>query len=58
MRARLSNDGGTLLATPMGNQDSSLVSVFAHAHVLLRRLPGASAAAAGDEAEVLLLDRL
>ena len=58
MRVRLSNVEGELIATPFGNQDSSLVSVFAQADALLRRLPDAPDAVAGDVADVLVLDRL
>lgn len=57
MRARLSNVGGNLMATPFGNQDSSLVAVFAQADALLRRLPDARPAKAGEVVEVLVLDR-
>lgn len=53
MRARLGPDG----VTPFPDQDSSLVTVFAAADALLRRLPGAEAAAAGDEVDVLMLER-
>jgi len=58
MRARLARteDGGWL-ATPYGDQDSSLVTVFAAADALLRRPAGATAAAPGDLVELLLLDR-
>ena len=57
MRARLSVSEGVLLATPLRDQDSSLVTVFAEADALLVRQAGASAAAEGAVAEVLLLDR-
>ncbi len=53
MRAWLGPNG----VTPFPDQDSSLVTVFAAADALLRRLPGAGAAAAGDEVEVLRLER-
>ncbi|MDO9473716.1 MAG: molybdopterin molybdotransferase MoeA [Caulobacter sp.] len=53
MRARLGPGG----AAPFPDQDSSLVTVFAAADALLRRLPGADAAAAGDEVDVLRLER-
>jgi len=53
MRARLGPDG----VTPFPDQDSSLVTVFAAADALLRRLPGAEAATAGDEVDVLRLER-
>jgi molybdopterin molybdotransferase len=39
------------------DQDSSLVRVFSEADALLRRLPHAPAAAAGDAVEVLALLR-
>jgi len=58
MRASLANDGGVLTVTPFGDQDSSLVTVFAKADALLRRPAGADEAAAGDSVEVLALDRL
>jgi molybdopterin molybdotransferase len=58
MRTRLSNVAGNLMATPFGNQDSSLVAVFAQADGLLRRLPNARPAKAGEVVEVLVLDRL
>jgi molybdopterin molybdotransferase len=58
MRARVTNDGGQLTATPLRDQDSSLVTVFAQADALLRRLPDAPAADAGDVAELLILERL
>jgi len=54
MRARL-NDGEV---TPFGDQDSSLVTVFASADALLRRAVGAPAVAVGESVEVLVLDRL
>ncbi|MES2032973.1 MAG: gephyrin-like molybdotransferase Glp [Pseudomonadota bacterium] len=53
MRARLTPDG----VVPFADQDSSLVTVFAAADVLLRRLPAAEAAAIGDAVDVLPLDR-
>ena len=53
MRARLGPEG----VTPFPDQDSSLVTVFAAADALLRRLPGAEAAAAGETVDVLRLDR-
>lgn len=59
MRARLgSGPAGELVATPFGDQDSSLVSVFAAADSLLRRPPLAPAIAPGDLVEVLPLARL
>lgn len=53
MRARLGPDGVTAFA----DQDSSLVTVFAAADALLRRLPGAPAAQAGESVDILRLDR-
>ncbi len=53
MRARLGPDG----VTPFPDQDSSLVTVFAAADALLRRLPGAPAAVAGATMDILRLDR-
>ena len=59
MRARLTHgDDGALWATPLRDQDSSLVTLFAEADALLRRRPRAPAVAAGDGVEVLILDRL
>jgi molybdopterin molybdotransferase len=55
MRATLSADGASV--TPYREQDSSLMSVFALSTVLLKRQAGAPAAAAGDEAWVLPLER-
>jgi molybdopterin molybdotransferase len=46
------------VATPFGDQDSSLITVFASAGALLRRGPGAPAVAAGEVVEVLPLERL
>lgn len=59
MRARLSHaPDGALVATPLRDQDSSLVTVFASADALLRRASGAPAAASGEPVEVLPLPRL
>ena len=59
MRARLGHaPDGALLATPLDNQDSSLVTVFATAGALIRRASRAPAVAAGDVVDVLILDRL
>jgi molybdopterin molybdotransferase len=58
MRARLTIADGALIAEPMSDQDSSLVSVFAGSSGLLRRSPGALAAEAGSVVDVLLLERL
>jgi len=57
MRASLRFVDGELRVRPYGDQDSSLVSVFAVADALLRRLPGAPAAATGELVEVLPLAR-
>ena len=57
-RGRLTFRDGELLAAPMSDQDSSLVTVFAQADVLIRRPADAAAAPAGAVVEVLLLDRL
>ncbi len=56
-RARTEIREGALFVTPMGDQDSSLVSVFAEADALLRRPVGAPAAA-GAVADILPLERL
>ena len=58
MRARISTDpDGTLRAEAFGDQDSSLVSVFAIADALVRRPAGAAPLAAGGLVEALLLER-
>jgi molybdopterin molybdotransferase len=57
-RGRLSTSQGTLLAEALGDQDSSLVSVFANADALIRRPAGAPGAAVGDVVEILRLERL
>jgi molybdopterin molybdotransferase len=57
-RARLTSDDGSLWAEPMGDQDSSLVKVFAESGALIRRAIGAPAGAIGDVVDVLVLDRL
>ena len=58
MRARLApaEDGGWLV-TPYRDQDSSMITVFAGADALLRRVADAPALAVGDVADILLLDR-
>ncbi len=59
MRARLAySDLGDAMAHPYGDQDSSLVTVFAEADALLRRPAHAPAVAAGERVEILRLDRL
>lgn len=45
-----------LTARPFDNQDTSLVSIFAAANALIRRVAGAPAAARGTIVEALLLD--
>jgi molybdopterin molybdotransferase len=57
MRAVLSEDDAGWRVNPIGDQDSSLVGVFARAGALLRRSPGAASVAAGDSAPILRLDR-
>ena len=57
MRARLSSVEGVCLASPYGDQDSSLVSVFAGSDALLRRPAGVPPAAAGDVVEIIPLPR-
>jgi molybdopterin molybdotransferase len=57
MRARLTYSDGGVSVRPYRDQDSSLVSVFAVADALMRRLPGAQAAEAGSVVEVLPLSR-
>jgi molybdopterin molybdotransferase len=57
MRARLAVEDGVLVATPLPDQDSSLVTIFAAADALLRRPIEAAAAMAGDLVDVLPLDR-
>lgn len=57
MRAKISLKDGLMSVHPYGDQDSSLVTVFAGADALLRRPPGAAAVDAGGLVEVLLLDR-
>jgi molybdopterin molybdotransferase len=59
LRAVLTHDDtGTLMAQALGDQDSSLVTVFAQADGLLRRPAQAPAAAAGELVDVLPLARL
>jgi molybdopterin molybdotransferase len=59
MRAELSDGAdGSRWAAPLPDQESSLVTVFAQAEVLLRRPAGASAAATGDVVEISPLHRL
>jgi molybdopterin molybdotransferase len=59
MRARLAHGpGGEAVVTPFADQDSSLISVFALADVIVRRAPGSGAVAAGEPVDVLALGRL
>ena len=58
MRARLAESDGLRQVRAYGDQDSSLVSVFAAADALVCRPPGALAAGVGDLVQVLVLDRL
>ena len=58
LRATLTHDAhGGLVAEAAGEQDSSLVSVLARAGGLIRRLPLAPAAAAGETVEIIMLER-
>jgi molybdopterin molybdotransferase len=59
MRARLTHGAdGVLWVRPLRDQDSSLVTIFADADALVRRVRQAPAAAAGETVEVLILERL
>ena len=59
MRASLSqNADGILIATPVANQDSSLVKTMARAEGLIIRPPRADAAKAGDPCRVIPFDGL
>ncbi|GJD47445.1 Molybdopterin molybdenumtransferase [Methylobacterium crusticola] len=58
MRARLDTAPDRLpVAHPAARQDSSMLSVLAHAEALLIRAPHAPAARAGDPCRILRLDR-
>ena len=57
MRAKLAWTAEGVTVTPYGDQDSSLVSIFARADALLRRPVDAPAAGARDPVEVLPLSR-
>jgi molybdopterin molybdotransferase len=57
-RARLAWDEAGLAATPMTDQDSSLVTIFAQAGGLIRQAAGSDAQPAGAMVNVLMLDRL
>ncbi len=59
MRALLARrDDGMLIATPFADQDSSLVTIFAHADALIRHPADAPALAPGDLVQILRLARL
>ncbi len=59
MRATLSRDeDGTLVATPAGSQDSSLVKVMARADSLVVRAPRAERAKAGDACRIIAFEGL
>ena len=49
------NDNNRRLVTPAANQDSSLLSPFSDANVLIRRKVGATEAGEGDEVEIIRL---
>jgi len=53
--ARIGEDA-RLAVRPFDNQDTSLVSIFAAANALIRRLPGSGSVKGGALVEVLLLD--
>ncbi|HEY2247643.1 MAG TPA: molybdopterin molybdenumtransferase MoeA, partial [Bradyrhizobium sp.] len=56
LRARLEErEDGTLIATPVTKQDSSLLANLAAAQALLIRAPFAPAARAGTPCEILRL---
>ena len=57
VRASLHRDGETLLVTPFGTQDSSMLKFFVDADCLLIRVPHAPAAKAGDPCEILVIRR-
>jgi molybdopterin molybdotransferase len=58
LRARLEErDDGTLIATPVNHQDSSLLANLAAAQALLIRVPFAPAAKAGSACEILRLPK-
>lgn len=57
MRAKLMFEGGSVIARPYRDQDSSLVSVFAASDALLRRAPDSPPAEPGAVVEVLPLAR-
>jgi molybdopterin molybdotransferase len=51
----IQNRDGSLMATPFGKQDSSMMKVFSNAGCLVIRPPLAPAIAAGERCEALLL---
>ncbi|TPI50184.1 molybdopterin molybdotransferase MoeA [Mesorhizobium sp. B2-9-1] len=55
VRAVVREDAGTLIATPFGIQDSSMLRMLADANGLIVREPFAPAAEAGAECSVLML---
>jgi molybdopterin molybdotransferase len=55
MRSALDRRDGALVATPFPVQDSSMISLFATSGALVIRPPGAPAAHAGEEVEILPL---
>lgn len=56
LRARLTRtSSGEIIATPFGDQDSSLLSVYALADALILRVPHAPAAKAGETCRILRL---
>lgn len=55
VRALVREDAGTLVATPFGIQDSSMLRMLADANGLIVREPFAPAAEAGDACSVLML---
>jgi molybdopterin molybdotransferase len=58
MRSALERRDGRLVATPFPVQDSSMISLFAASGALTIRPPGAPAARAGEEVEILPLTML
>jgi molybdopterin molybdotransferase len=57
-RGRLSYSQGQALVEAMSDQDSSLVTIFAQADVLIRRPAGAEAAESREPVDILPLERL
>ena len=52
------NDNGQLTARAFGDQDSSLLSIFATANALIRQMPDTPALAEGSRVDVLLMNGL